>query len=260
MTRVNPLHKLIITLLVVFTAVSLSAEQKKRGVQKPGSPATVSPPPPPTPPPATAAVLGSVIDAVSRGPVVSADVFASSGRYVKTDAQGNFKILMVPGDPTVLKIQRFGYQRLETTVVVPTGNLSQQFSLTPLPTVSVRTVAGVTIPLATETVEFGYLVPFAGLVKDRRLAMCKLDRSEFTPETTEIKRIIGPAVAVTSTPCCPSGSPGSKITVELRTGERVEAVFNDSCYGYAMEVVGLNQVTANLVDLKLTEVAEVVFP
>ena len=90
--------------------------------------------------------------------------------------------------------------------------------------------------------------------------MCKSDGTPFTPETSEMKRVRGPAVTVANSPCCSSGGSASGVTIELRNGESTQAVFGDSCFGYAMEVIGLDQAKAQLVDIKLTEVSEIVFP
>lgn len=254
----RPLRNLLITALLVLSALPLSADQKKRGVQKPPSTgAPVSPPPAA----AEATIDGTVVDALSNAPVIGADVFAQSlGRYSRTSSAGVFIMKVPAGQPVTLTISRYGYQRVITTVNVSAAGLSQQFSMNPNPTVLVRTTAGVVHQLAAETVEFGYLVPLTGFVKDRTVSMCKPDGTAFAPKTEDMKRIQGPAVTVAASPCCSQGGSASGVTLDMRDGERTQAFFTDSCFGYAMEVIGLEQTKASLVDIKLTEISEIVFP
>lgn len=257
MTPGTPLRNLLISALLVLSALPLWADQKKRGVQKPPA-AGISPPPPA----AEATIVGTVVDALSGGPVIDAEVFAASiGRYSRTRGDGVFFMKVPVGVPINLAISRFGYERSTTTVTVSAaGNSPQRFSLNPTAPVVVRTTSGTLYQLASDTVEFGYVVPFSGFVKDRKVTMCKPDGTPFTPETSEMKRVRGPAVTVANSPCCSAGASASGVILELRSGESTQAFFADSCFGYAMEVIGLDQAKASLVDLKLTEVSEIVFP
>lgn len=259
MTSGTPLRNLLISALLVLSALPLWAEQKKRGVQKPPPSSAVPVSPPPA---AEATIVGTVVDAVSNGPVINAEIFATSIRgYARTGGDGVFKMKVPVGGTVTLTISRFGYETQTATVVVASaGSLSQRFSMTSKPTVMIRTVSGTVYQIANETVEFGYIVPFGGFVKDRKVSMCKSDGTPFTPETSEMKRVRGPAVTVPNSPCCSTGGSASGVTLELRTGESSQAFFVDSCFGYAMEVIALDQVKASLVDIKLTEVAEIVFP
>lgn len=252
-----PLRNLLISALLVLSALPLWADQKKRGVQKPPSAGV-----PVSPPAAEATIAGTVVDAVSNGPVIDAEIFATNiGRYSRTGGDGVFFLKVPVGLPINLTISRFGYEPSTTTVTVSAaGNSSQRFSLNPMAPVVVRTTSGTLYQLASDTVEFGYVVPFSGFVKGRKLTMCKPDGTPFNPETSEMKRVRGPAVTVANSPCCSQGGSASGVTLELRSGESTQAVFSDSCYGYAMEVIGLDQAKASLVDIKLTEVAEIVFP
>jgi hypothetical protein len=145
------------------------------------------------------------------------------------------------------------------TITTRAGTTTQRFPLVARPTVQVRTTAGATYPLATETVEFGYVVPFSGFTKDRAANMCRRDGSQFLPDRDQIRRIEGPAKQTTSAACCANG-PVTSVTIEMKSGEKDEAFFVDSCFGYTMEIIGLDNVTAKIVDLKLADVAEVVFP
>jgi hypothetical protein len=252
----RPLRTLLISALVVLSALSLSADQKKRGVQRPPAAGIVSPPPV-----AEALIVGSVVDAVTNTPVINADVSARDlGRFSRTDAQGVFRMTVPANTPVVLRISRFGYQPLNPTLTVASGTTSRSFSMTALPAVVIRTVSGAVHQVASDTVEFGYLVPFGGFIKDRIATMCKGDGTPFTPQTNEIKRVAGPAVVVANSPCCSPSSSASGVMLEMRNGENLQAFFADSCFGYAMEVIGLDQAKATLVDIKLTEVSEIVFP
>jgi carboxypeptidase family protein len=253
----TPFRNLLITVLLVLSALPLWADQKKRGVQKPPSAGV-----PVSPPAAEATIVGTVVDAVSNGPVINAEIFATSiGRYARTGGDGVFRLKVPVGGTVTLTISRFGYERQTVTVAVASaGSLPQRFSMTSTPSVMIRTISGTVYQIATETVEFGYNVPFGGFNKDRKVTMCKPDGTPFSPETSEMKRVRGPAVMVANSPCCGAGGSASRVTLDLRSGESTQAFFSDSCFGYAMEVIGLDQVTAQLVDIKLTEVNEIVFP
>ena len=108
MTPATPLRNLLISALVVLSALPLWADQRKRGVQKPPNPGTVSPPPAA----AEVTIAGTVVDAVSNGPVISAEIFATSvSRYARTGADGVFFMKVPSGIPITLNISRFGYER-----------------------------------------------------------------------------------------------------------------------------------------------------
>lgn len=257
MTSGTPLRNLLISVLVVLSALPLWADQRKRGVQKPPNPGTVSPPPSS----GEVTIVGTVVDSVSNGPVINAEIFAPSvSRYSRTGSDGIFFMKVPSGVPTTLNISRFGYERSTMTVTVSAATVQQRFSLKPTPPVMVRTTSGTVYHFASETVEFGYVVPFSGFIKDRRVTMCRADGTSFAPETSEMKRVQGPAVVAQNSPCCSAGRSASGVTLELRSGETTQAFFVDSCFGYAMEVIGLEQAKAQLVDIKLTEVTEIVFP
>ncbi len=240
--------------LVLLSALPMSADGgKKRAVQKPPQGVPVSPPQ------AEATLIGTVVDAMTGTPVINADVSATTiDRFTRTDGAGTFTMRVPPDRAISLTISRSGYQTFTTTVTVPSGTTSQRFQLISNPTVQIRTTSGVTYEVDVETVEFGYIVPFAGFTKDRKITMCKPDGSAFSPDRNDIKRIQGPSTQASNS-CCTSG-PISGVTLELKNGERTQAFFTDSCFGYSMLVLGLDHTKAQLVDVKFTDVAEVVFP
>jgi hypothetical protein len=262
MTPRLALRNFFIAILLLASAVPASAtDGKKRAVQKPGTTAVSPPAPPATPPEATLAA--SVRDAVSDLPVINADVQANYGtvtRFTRTNQNGSFTLDKMPlGVSFNLVISRDGYETFTTSKVLGVATVVDRFQMAPRPTVQIKTASGAVHQVASNTIEFGYIVPFSGFTKDRKPSMCKADGTPFAPDRDEIKRLVGPATLVSNARCCDRG-PAMAVTLELRSGETTQAFFTDSCFGYAMLVVGLDQRKGTQVDVKLTDVTEIVFP
>lgn len=200
---------------------------------------------------------GTVVDAASNLPVGKVSVNAS-GKATTTDAQGMFSIKLPKGSPISLVISRSGYQTL-TTAVALAGDTSQVFKITSGPVVTVRTTAGATYTIDFESTEFGYVAPFVGYTKDTKLNMCKTGGNSFTPDRTELKRIAGPLVSVNDAACCPQGA-ASAINVELKSGEKSQAILTDSCFGYKVDVLGIDHSSGESVDIHLSDISEITFP
>ncbi len=260
MTPGNTLRNIAALSLVVLSAIpAFAADGKKRGVQKPPSNPIVSP----QPPPGTAEVTlaAGVRDDVTDLPVINAEVFATNpDRYARTDANGAFTMKLPAGAAVNLQILRAGYKPYATTITTAAlGIFVQRYRMTANPTVQIRTTAGVVHQIASDTIEFGYIVPFSGFTKDRTAEMCRADGSALSADRDDIKRVQGPATLVTNSKCCDRG-PVAMVLLEMRNGERTPGYFKDSCFGYAMLVIGLGQTTGQQIDVRLSEVTEIVFP
>ena len=205
---------------------------------------------------ATALLTGTVLDATTGAPVLA--VFVTSGkRSGHTDHHGNFFIKLVPGTPAPLTFARSGYETFTTTVSVR-GDEAQTFRLIPKATVNIRTSAGASYDVDPETVEFGYVAPFSGYNKDTKLNLCKGGGESFMPDRTEIKRITG-AAQLNDPKCCAQFSIPA-INVELKSGGTTTAGFVDACFGYKVDIVAQDHVTALPVYFHFTDLAEVTFP
>lgn len=262
MTPGNTTRNIVAISLVVLSAIPAFAnEGKKRGVQKPPPGGIIiSPPAPPAGVPEVE-LVANVRDAATDLPVINADVFSTNpDRHTRTDANGAFRMKLPAASSINLLITRSGYQPFTITVTTAAlGTFVDRFRMTAKPTVQIRTTAGVVHQIASDTIEFGYIVPFSGFTKDRKAEMCRADGSDLSADRDDIKRIQGPATVVPNPKCCDRG-PLSMINVELRNGETTQGFFKDSCFGYAMLVIGLGQTSGQQVDVRLTEVAEIVFP
>lgn len=211
--------------------------------------------------------VGIVSDASTHRPVAAADV-TSGIRTVKTDARGAFDILIPAGRDIALTIRRSGYAELTVTVntqppavivspAVPSP--ATEIQLQPRPPVTVKTTTGQTVLLDEETVQFAYVLPFSSPATSETANFCRADGTPFNPEREEFVRIVGPAVAVTSIPCCKLG-PVLGVTAEMKSGEKSQVFFSDSCFGYDVNLLGRERESATFVYLKFTQIAEVVFP
>jgi len=253
------LRNLVVLSLVVLSAIpAFAADGKKRGVQKPPGNPIISPPPPAA---AEVTLDAGVRDAVTDLPVINADVFSTNpDRHARTDANGAFTMKLPAGAAVNLLISRAGYKTFTTTITTAAlGTFVDRYRLTPNPTVQIRTIAGVVHQIASDTMEFGYIVPFSGFTKDRKAEMCRTDGSSLSADRDDIKRVQGPATLALNTKCCDRG-PLSMVVLDMRNGEHTQGYFKDSCFGYGMLVIGLGQTTGQQIDVKLTEVAEIVFP
>jgi len=163
----------------------------------------------------------------------------------------------VPGTPAPLTFARSGYETFTTTVSVR-GDEAQTFRLIPKATVNIRTSAGASYDVDPETVEFGYVAPFTGYNKDTKLNLCKGGGESFMPDRTEIKRITG-AAQLNDPKCCAQFSIPA-INVELKSGGTTTAGFVDACFGYKVDIVAQDHVTALPVYFHFTDLAEVTFP
>jgi hypothetical protein len=242
----------VLTLSLVLTSVtSLEAQAKRRAVKPASGTAGGGAPAQPT-----ALLTGTILDSTTNAPVVGMLVRVSS-RSGHSDAHGNFFIKMVPGEASTLTFERTGYDPFSTSVTI-SSDVAQTFRVIPRATVKVRMVSGVTSELDPETVEFGYVAPFAGYNEDTTLNLCKSGGDSFKPDRADIKRIT-PGAPLTDTKCCPDGAIPS-INVELKSGGTVNAGFADGCFGYKVDVIAIDHITAGPVYIHFSDIAEMTFP
>jgi len=213
--------------------------------------------------------FGRIMDNLTGNPVVAADI-TNGLRSTTTDANGYFNMSLPANRNATLTITRTGYQT--ATVTVPVVESSSgvivspavpapptPFTMTPMPVVTVKSTDGTSVTIDTDTFLFGYVLPFASPVTSQSAAVCGMDGTSYAPDRAEFARIVGPAVRTRNANCCTMGDVLG-ITAEMKSGERLQVTFSDSCAGYDMIVVGRNHVTAQPVSLNLATVSEILFP
>ncbi|HUP48029.1 MAG TPA: carboxypeptidase-like regulatory domain-containing protein [Thermoanaerobaculia bacterium] len=206
---------------------------------------------------AEATLSGEVRDLTTSGAVVEVAV-EGPRRFARSDDSGKFTMQLPVGLPVTLSFSRTGYETLTETITIA-GNTSRTFHLRSLPTATITDTSGRSSVVDSDTVEFGWAIPFLGYRRDRMAEMCRAGGVKFTLDRSEIDRIEGPAVVTTDAACCTQG-PLTGAVFELATGERVTAYFLDSCDGAIMEVIARDHVTYQLVFVPFSQLREVVFP
>ena len=206
---------------------------------------------------AEATLTANIADAATGNPVLFVEV-AGPGVFTRSDRAGNFSVRLPLGHPVALTFTRSGYEPL-TEIVTIHSNTTDTIRLQSRPSVRIRTRAGVTYEVDLETLEFGYPEFFLGYRRDRKVAMCKQGGGELTLDRDDARRLRGPAFSAIELRCCPRGTP-TGLEVELKSGETHRAYFLDSCEGRTVELIANDHVTYEPVFVRVTDVAEVVFP
>jgi hypothetical protein len=222
---------------------------------------------------AEAVYSGTVVDATSGKPVIEAEI-TSGTRTVRTDGRGAFSIVIASGRPVSVLIHRSGYEDSPLTVTLPITTPGPVITppppqpspgppppimLTPKAPVIMKTTDGLTIPLDADTVQFAYIIPFSSPATSNAASFCRLDGTAYAPDRSELSRIVGPAVLTNNAACCKLGK-SLLINIELKTGEKEQVIFSDSCFGYDVVFTGRDRDSAQYVFAKFTEIASIEFP
>jgi hypothetical protein len=243
------LHRLLSLSILLSLLIAIPAAAGKRRSVKSAEPGV---------PQITATITGTVVDAGTGAPVVSAEV-RGGGKAAYSGTDGKFRLKDASGfGSIVVTAERSGYTMKSATV---TGAGAQQITiqLNPTPTVRVRKTNNTTYDLDLESLLFGYVLTFGGYSAASFDEFCRTDGSQVTIDRVEMKKITGPATKVTQATCC-AGQELMKVNVQLKNGTTQDVVFHDSCFGYRVDLVGREHVSANFQYIPFTEIAEVVFP
>ena len=232
----------VATVLILAAVPSFAAEKRRAVSPHQAAQATLS---------------GTVTDASTGSPVLGVSVIAGGHLVAQTDSQGKFTAKISTGTDVPLSFQRSGYQTLTANVNI-SGDASRSFQMVPQPTTTLRTIAGVTTQLDTDSIEFGYLAPFSGYVKDSRLNLCSAGGTPFTPDRSEIKKITGP-VQLNEAACCSKGAIPA-VNVQLKSGATTLGGFADACVGYVVDIIARDHATNQPVYMHFSEIAEIDFP
>lgn len=244
MTRQFPTIRRVAVLLLALALPIFAAGQTKRRAVAPHGPLL-------------ATLTGTITDSATGQPVVQATVAVAGRNVAQSDTKGLFTAKLTPGVNVPLSIQRSGYETLTTSANI-SGDATRSFKLVSKPVTTVRTVAGTTIQVDTETIEFGYLAPFSGYVKDTKLNLCAGGGGSFTPERADIKKITGGA-QVNDAACCSRGAIPA-INVTLKSGTTTTGGFVDACVGYTVDLIGRDHLTAQPVYVHFPDIAQIDFP
>lgn len=243
------LRRLLCVALVAACVVAVPSEaaSKRRSVRK--TPVQGS---------FTADITGTVLDNVTGQPVVNARVHA--GRVSKTtDEAGKFEIKGLAGAGSItLEVTRSGYVT-KTEQVTGNGAHDVTIRVDPLPTVAVRKLDGTTVQLDSDSIRFGYPIPFSGYREAEFEDFCKPDGTAVEIDRSQISRFNGPATAAQFAPCCPTET--LKINITLKTGVTTDVYFVDACNGFPnIDIFGIEHLSGKAEYIAFTQVAEVVFP
>lgn len=204
-------------------------------------------------------ITGVVRDA-SGAPVAGAIVHSGtrSSNRNGTTADGKYTITVPGNRPLLITAEDFAYEPV-TVIHTPVGGGTLDITLTTLrPGVTVKLSNGETHVLDLGTAQFAYLIPFSGYARFDNANFCKPDGNSIAPAKTEFARIIGPATSVNFSACCTRG-PVMTLNVEMKSGEKTQVYFNDSCFGNEVDFLGRERSTGLYVYYNFTNITEILF-
>lgn len=249
MTLVSRLPRVVAVaalLLIAAVAAPLAAATSKRHIDRPLPLVTVT---------------GTVIDASSGKPVQGV-IVANGVVFSVTDSSGNYSLSLPLGRPTLLTATYFAFKPSTITVTpqsTPSAGAGFNFSLTPNPSITVKTTAGETVSLDYDTSKFAYIIVFIGYVKDDNANFCLPDGTSWAPNKSEFNKVVGPSQDVNFSPCCTKG-PVTTANVEMKSGLKTAVYFNDSCFGNEVDFLGRERSTGNFRYFAFKDIAEIDFP
>jgi len=191
------------------------------------------------------------------GAIVHSGTFYSNRNGTTPD--GKYSLTVPGGRPTLITIDDFAFESV-TVAITPTKDAKVDFTLPKSrPSVTVKLTNGETHILDLGTSQFAFLITFSGYARYDNGNFCKPDGSTFAPGKTEIAKIIGPATPVNFSTCCTLG-PVMTLNVELKTGEKSQVYFNDSCQGNEVDFLGRELSTGVFNYFNFANIAEIDFP
>ncbi len=203
-------------------------------------------------------VQGVVTDAATGLPIPGVTVSGEGVKSNVTAADGKYGIWLTKGHVVLLTADHFAYNSATQSVTVA-DRTTLNFSLTPKPTVIVKTTDGKSYTLDYVTAQFAYLIPFSGYIHGDNANICTNDGKTQSPDKSTMTKVVGPAVSTTVTPCCTLG-PMMQVTFYMKDGTSFPANFIDSCYGNEVDFLGRERSSGTFLYFKWTDIAEVDFP
>jgi len=211
-------------------------------------------------PVAKVTISGVVLDATTGAPIAGAIVHTGSFYSDRngTAANGKYTLSLPGGRPTTLIVEDFAYEPTSLSVVPANDAVLDLRLTTSRPAVTVKLTNGETHTLDLGTSQFGYYIVFSGYGRTDAGNFCKPDGSQFAPDKHDIAKIIGPAALADSAPCCTRGQVMA-VNVEMKSGEKTRAFFNDSCFGTEVDFIGRERSTGQYLYLRFIDIAELDF-
>ena len=209
-------------------------------------------------------VTGIVTDS-STGKPVKGVIVANGILFSFTDDTGTYSLKLPLGRPTLLTATYFAFKPKTITVTpttalaTPSAGSASNFSLSPNPSIFLRTTAGETVDLDYDTSKFAYLTVFIGYVTGDNANFCKPDGTQWAPNKSEFNRVTGPGLNVNFAPCCTLG-PVVGVNAEMKSGEKTAVYFTDSCFGNEVDFLGRERSTGNFRYFAFKDIAEINFP
>ncbi len=189
-----------------------------------------------------------------RGVVRDSNGAAVAGAYVRSGTYSSS-----PGGRLILlTVEDFAFEPV-TMSMTPTADTTVDFTLaTSRPSVTVKLTNGEEHVLDLGTSRFAYYIVFANYARFNSANLCKTDGSAFAPHKTEFAKIVGPFSLVNFSPCCSRG-PVMTANVEMKSGEKMQVYFNESCYGSELDFLGRERSTGVYHYFKFDDIAEIEF-
>jgi len=211
--------------------------------------------------PVGAVTITGVVRDANGNPVAGAIVHSGTFYSYRngTGPDGKYS-LTLPGDrPTLITVEDFAYEPVTVPFTpVKAATLDLMVSV-PRPAVTVKLISGETHILDLGTSQFGYLIPLSGYSRTDNANFCKPNGDAFAPAKTEFARIIGPATSVNFATCCTRG-PVMTLNVEMKSGEKSQVYFNDSCFGNEVDFIGRERASGLYQYYNFANIAEIDFP
>jgi hypothetical protein len=206
---------------------------------------------------ATTKVVVTVKDSSNGIPVSSATV-TYAGQTPFTNANGQVTLDLPIGKPAVVSVSHPAYVAFTQTITAQAGG-TYDLILTEKPSVTIKLKSGETHVVDIGTAQFANAGLFSTPIRTDNANFCKEDGTEFTPDKSEFKRILGPAVPENAPQCCQSGNVMSA-NVEMKSGASLKVFFRDTCSGADADFVGREKATGQYQYFRFTDIAEVDFP
>jgi len=235
---------LAIGILVASSACAAQPAQSRRHAVAPPVAGPVTP------------ITGAVKDA-SNGLAVQQATVSYGDLAVRTNGNGEFVMNLPTGTPVTLSISHPAFVTLSKTVTAQNG-VKLDFGLTGQPSVTIKTTGGATYVVDIGTSVFAYALPLSSYVPSDTANLCKPDGSEFTPNKSEFRKIVGPATSSTLGTCCEG--PLLTASAEMKSGGTTPVFFKDSCHFTEVDFGGREKSTGLFRWVKFSDVAEIDFP
>ena len=205
--------------------------------------------------------LSGVVRDSTGAPVAGA--YVRSGSYISsrvngTKTDGKYSLTIPAGRSTLVTVEDFAFESV-TVTMTPNGDASVDFTLSESrPAVTVHLTNGETHILDLGTSRFAYYEVFQNYARFNNANVCLTDGSSRAPHKSEFAKISGPFTLVNYSPCCTRG-PVVMATAEMKTGEKMQVYFNESCFDTDLLFIGRERSTGAFGYYSFLDIAEIDF-